>query len=171
MLFRAPITLEVELDDPEMLKRVKSTVRSLQSHRMASNRATVGKSEAITLVVRDHHPSGQRIFLGDRYGSSYRIQTDRIREVDRNMDDSRLLIVVMETQETPSGEYLPTHFFDSVFDKQTGSVKQASAYADTYRRVRGDYLPELRKVVSTIDGKTEIPLVEWDQVELLFPEE
>lgn len=171
MLFRPPITLEVELDDPELLKRVKSTVRSLLSHRMASNRATSRESETITLAEPDQHPLGQRIFLGDRYGSSYRIHTDRILEVDRNMDDGRLLITVMETQETASGKYLPTHFFVSVFDKQTGSVKQAAAYADTYREVRGDYLPESRKVVSTSNGETEILLVEWDQLELLSPQE
>ena len=171
MLFRPPITLEVQLDDPELLRSVKSTVRSLLSHRMASNRPTPKKSETITLAEPDHHPLGRRILLGDRYGSSYRIQNDRILEVDRNMDDGRLLITVMETQETPFGRYLPTHFFVSVFDKQTGSVKQASAYADTYREVGGNYLPQSRKVISTADGKTEILLVQWDEMELLSPQE
>lgn len=171
MLFRPPITLEIQLDDRELLRSVKSTVRSLLSHRMASNRSSTRKSESITLAEPDNHPLGRRIFLGDRYGSSYRIQNDRILEVDRNMDDDRLLITVMETQETSSGNYLPTHFFVSVFDKQSGSVEQASAYADAYREIGGNYLPESRKVVSTADGKTEILLVEWDEMELLSPQE
>ena len=167
MHFKPPITLEVEFEDADVRKRVKSTVRSLLSHRMASNESSGSKKETITFAEKDRHPLGRRIFLGDTYGSSYRIRDNRILEVDRNMDDSRLLITVMETQVTPSGKYLPTHVFVAVFDKATGSVQHSVALADVYQEVGGDFLPRSRKVVRAADGRTETLLIEWEEMQLL----
>ncbi len=169
MLFRPPITLEIAIEDNEVRKSVKSTVRSLLMHRMRSNRSSASSDRVITFADEDRHPLGRRIMLGDKYGSSYRIREHRILEVDRNMDDSRLLITVMKTEETDSGRYLPTQFFVAVFDKESGLVKQSSAYSDAYRKVGNNYLPESRQVVSTVEGRTEILLVEWEEMNLLSP--
>ncbi len=169
MHFRPPITLEVELEDADVRKSVKGTLRSLLSHRMASNRSSGSEKETITLADKDRHPLGRRIFLGDQQSSSYRIGDNRILEVDRNMDDSRLLITVMETQETHSGRYLPTHVFVAVFDKATGSVKQSTAFTDVYQEVGGDFLPRSRTVVRASDGRTEMLLIEWEEIDLLSP--
>ena len=169
MLFRPPITLEIAIEDSDVRKSVKSTVRSLLMHRMRSSQSDGSRDEAITYGKKDHHPLGRRIMLGDKYGSSYRIRDNRILEVDRNMDDSRLLITVMKTEETDSGRYLPTQFFVAVFDKESGAVKQSSAYSDAYRKIGNNYLPESRQVVSTAEGRTEILLVNWEEIELLSP--
>lgn len=169
MLFRPPIVLEVELDDVELdgkdvRKRVKSAIRSLLSHRMRSGEPA---DEAARLAEADRHPLGRRVMLGGKYDSAYRIRDERILEVDRRMDDSRLVISVLETETTASGKYLPTAFFVTVFDRETGAVKSASVYNDAYRRIGGEYLPVSRRIISTADGRTETLLVEWEEIELL----
>ena len=158
MLFRPPITLEIRIDDSALRKSVKSTVRSLLMHRMPSNRSAGGRDEEIAFAEEDRHPLGRRILLGDKYGSSYRIRDDRILEVDRNMDDSRLQITVMETEETDSGKYLPTQFFVAQFDKKSGSVKQSSAYSDAYRKVGepGKALRSYREALRSADEDEQL---------------
>ena len=169
MLFRPPITLEVQLDDADVRTSVKRLVRSLLSHRMKPKRPRASADRNITFAEEDGHPLGRRILLGDDYSSSYRIRDLRILEVDRRMKESRLVITVMETEETHRGTYLPTHFFVTTFDKESGAVQQSSVYADEYREIGGEYLPHSRRVVSTSDGRTEVLFVEWEEIELLSP--
>lgn len=164
MLFRPPTVLEIELDDKDVRKRVKSTVRSLLSHRM---RADGSPQDEPRLAEADLHPLGRRVLLGGKYDSAYRIRDERILEVDRRMGDSRLTISVLETETTASGKYLPTDFFVTVFDRETGAVESASVYRDVYRRIGGEYLPRSRRIISTREGRTKTLLVEWEAIELL----
>ena len=167
MQFRPPITLEVEFSHSEIRNLVKPLVRSLLSHRMRSDRT---RNENVRFAEPDEHPLGRRILLGDKYGSSYRIRDGRILEVDRNLEDSRLVISVLETKTTPSGTHLPAHFFVTVFDSKTGAVKSASAYRDVYEQIGGEHLPRSRHVINTAEGHTQGLLVEWEDIELLSPE-
>ena len=167
MMFRPPITLEVEFGDAEVRKVVKPTVRSLLSHRMPPTRSRNRKDQTISYADQDSHPLGRRIFLGDKYSSSYRIREDRILEVDRNMEDSRLLITVTETESTPKGTHLPKHFFVVTFDKESGAVQHSSAYTDAYQEVGGEFLPKSRQIVSTSKGRTQTLRIEWSEIELL----
>ena len=169
MHFVPPITLEVELQDDEVRKAVKGTVRSLLSHRMASTRSGSSKQETVAFAEEDHHPLGRRIILGDKYDSSYRIRDNRIFEVDRNMDGTRLLITVMESQQTRSAKSLPIHFFVTVFDKASGAINHAAAYRDAYQLIGANYLPRSREVVTALNGQTEVLLVEWEDLEVLSP--
>lgn len=170
MLFRPPITLEIELADKDVRKNVKSTIRSLLSHRMARNSSSVRKpAEPVRFADTDQHPLGRQIRLGGKYDSSYRIRDGRILEVDRTMQDTRLLISVLETETTVSGKYLPTHFFVAVFDRESGAVTASSAYRDAYQRIRDAYLPQSRHVIQTAQGRTEALLIEWEAIELLPP--
>ena len=167
MLFRPPVTLGIELGDKDVRKNVKSAVRSLLSHRM---RADGSPQENLRPAEKDdRHPLGRRVLLGDKYDSSYRIRDRRILEVDRKMKESRLVISVLETETTASGKYLPTRFFVTVFDWESGAVKSASVYTDVYQRVGGEYLPRSRRIIATKDGGTETFLVEWEEIELLKP--
>lgn len=166
MQFRPPITLEVEFRDSEIRKLVKPLVRSLLSHRMRSDRS---RNENVRFAEPDEHPLGRRILLGDKYGSSYRIRDGQILEVDRHLEDSRLVISVLETKTTLLGTHLPTHFFVTVFDSETGAVKSASAYRDVYEQIGGEHLPRSRHVIKTAEGHTQGLLVEWADIELLSP--
>ncbi len=168
MLFRPPITLEVDFEDADLRKRVKRTVRSLLSHRMRTDRSRDAAGEKVAFAGEDSHPLGRRVVLGDKYSSSYRIRGLNILEVDRRLDDYRLVITVMETQDTGKGTSLPAHFFVTTFDQESGAVRQASVYTDTYREMGGEYLPSSRRIVSTADGRTETLLIEWEGMELLY---
>ncbi len=166
MLFRPPITLELELDDADLRKEVKRTVRSLLAHRMASEPSS---DETTRLGPADRHPLGRKVLLRDKYESSYRIRDNRILEVDRNMKDQTLIISVLDTQETVSGRYLPTSFFVTVFEADSGAMKSASAYTDTYKLAGKDYVPSSRRIISSANGRTRTLLVEWEDLQLLPP--
>lgn len=167
MLFRPPITLEVDFDDAEVRKAAKRTIRSMLSHRMPSRRAAGASQERVTIGGEDGHALGRKVLLGDAHNSSYRIRDHRILEVDRKMEDERLVISVMETQETKSGRYLPTHFFVVQYDRKTGGVLHSAAYRDAYQAIGSEYLPLSRQVASTDAGRTEVLRIEWQDIEVL----
>lgn len=169
MHFRPPITLEVEFDDVEVRKAAKRTIRSMLSHRMPTRAEGSAAQERVTFGGEDLHALGRKVFLGDDLDSSYRIRDHRILEVDRRMQDERLVITVMETEETASGKYLPTHFFVVNYDRSTGAVLHSAAYRDAYGAVGGEYLPLSRQVASTVEGRTEVLRIEWRDLELLAP--
>lgn len=170
MLFKPPITFEVQLDDKELRKEVKRTIKSMLSHRMSSNNSPRQK-KPVAFGPEDHHPLGRKILIGDKYSSSYRIHDDQILEVDRQMDDKRLLISVLDTEKTATGRYLPRHFFVTVFDRGSGSVESASAYTDAYQKLGNSYYPKLRRIVSAEKGKTRTLQIDWLDVQLLQGEE
>ena len=97
MTFRPPITLEVEVGDADVTKAAKRTIESLLAHRMAPARSRNRRNQTISYAKEDIHPLGRRILLGDKYGSSYRIHENRVLEVDRALEDSRLLVTVIDT--------------------------------------------------------------------------
>lgn len=166
MLFKPPITLDVQLDDKELRKEVKRTIKSMLSHRMASNDSSRRK-KPVAFGPEDQHPLGRKILIGDKYSSSYRIHDDQILEVDRQMDEKRLLISVLDTERTSTGRYLPRHFFVTVFDRASGSVESASAYTDTYQKLGNSFFPQSRRIVSTKKGKTRTLQIDWLNVQLL----
>ena len=166
MLFKPPITLEVQLDNKELRKEVKRTIKSMLSHRMASNDSSRQK-KPVAFGPEDHHPLGRKILIGDKYSSSYRIHDNQILEVDRQMDEKRLLISVLDTEKTTTGRYLSRHFFVTVFDRASGSVKSASAYTDAYQKLGNSYFPKSRRIVSAEKGKTRTLKIDWLDVQLL----
>lgn len=166
MLFKPPITLEVQLDDKELRKEVKRTIKSMLSHRMAPNDSPQRK-KPVAFGPEDHHPLGRKILIGDKYSSSYRIHDDQILEVDRQMDEKRLLISVLDTEKTPTGRYLPRHFFVTVFDRASGSVESASAYTDAYQKLENSFFPKSRRIVSTKKGKIRTLQIDWLTAQLL----
>ena len=166
MLFKPPITLEVQLNDKELRREVKRTIKSMLSHRMASNDSSRQK-KPVAFGPQDHHPLGRKILIGDKYSSSYRIHEDQILEVDRQMDEKRLLISVLDTEKTAAGHYLPRHFFVTVFDRASGSVESASAYTDAYQKLGNSFFPKSRRIVSTKKGKTRTLQIEWLNAQLL----
>ena len=58
MLFRPPITLEIAIEDNEVRKSVKSTVRSLLMHRMRSNRSSRKQRQGHHVCRRRSPPVG-----------------------------------------------------------------------------------------------------------------
>lgn len=163
--FAPPTKLEIKLPDAELRKRVKRTVKSMLSHRMASSSSR--REETVRFGAAGPHPLGRKILLGDKYESSYRIRDNQIFEVDRNMGEKRLIITVLETVKTSQGRYLPKRFFVTVFDRESGAIEMASVYADEYREMGGSYVPVSRTMTGAKDGSTETFSIEMKEIELL----
>ena len=163
-LFRPPGTLELEMRDGDLPTTVQATVRSMLLHRVPSSREL---TQAARFGEPDAHPLGREIFLDDRNDSAYRIRNNRILQVDRQLQNPRLVLTVLSTETTASGRYLPEHVFAVLFDKESGAVREAWTYISRFQQVAGEYLPLSRQVVRTHDGGISTLLVEWHGIELL----
>ena len=164
MVFQTPATLKIELPEGELPETVVRTVRSMVLHRVPSNRRVEVPARYGEM---DDHPLGRSVLLSDKYQSSYRIQDNRILQVDRQLTDSRRVLTLLSTETTRSGSYLPAHVSAVLFDKQSGEVREAWTYISRFQEVEGEYLPLSRKVVRTGKGRTSMLLIEWEGIELL----
>lgn len=168
LLFKPPRTVEVKLTDEEVRRSVEETLRSMIFHRMPPRRRDSSQPQkSLRLGAPDKHWLGRKVYLGDRYQSSYRIRDNQILEINRQMGDTRLLITVMENQFTQKGRHLPRHFLVTLFDVETGSLKSASAYTDEYVEMKGNFLPKRRQITSTRKGRTQNLDILIEEIELL----
>lgn len=168
LLFKPPRALEVTLEDEEARRRVEETVRSMIFHRMPPRRRDrTQPQKPLRLGIPDSHWLGRKVYLGDRYESSYRIRDNQILEINRQMGDTRLVITVIENQFTPKGRHLPRHFLVTLFDMETGALKSASAYTDEYVEMEGNFLPKRRQITSTRKGRTQNLDILMEEIELL----
>lgn len=169
LLFGMPGRLELELGDMELRKRVKASLRSMLSHRMPS---ASSPDEKVAWGAQDGHPMGREVvFLEDKYDSRYRIRKNQILTVDRRMGDSRLLIHVLQTEQTHTGRYLPTRFSVMTFDLADGALKSSAVMEDSFHKLGESYVPRSRRVVSSGDGDVEILEIELRNPRLLSPGE
>lgn len=168
LLFKPPRTVEVKVEDEEAQRSVEQTLRSMIFHRMPPRRRdTTQPQKPLRLAPPDSHRLGRKVYLGDRYESSYRIRDNQIFEINRQMGDNRLLITVMENQLTPKGRHLPRHFLVTLFDMESGALKSASAYTDEYVEMEGNFLPKRRQITSTRKGRTRNLDILVEEIELL----
>ena len=168
LLFKPPRTIEVKVEDEDAHRSVQETLRSMIFHRMPPRkRDAAHPQKPLSLAAADSHRLGRKVYLGDRYESSYRIRDNQILEINRQMGDTRLVITVMENQFTPKGRHLPRHFFVTLFDMETGALKSASAYTDKYVEMEGNFLPKRRQITSTRKGRTQNLDILVEEIELL----
>lgn len=168
LLFKSPRTIEVKLEDEEVQPSTEETLRSMIFHRMPPRRRDSSQPQkSLRLGEPDKHWLGRKVYLGDRFESSYRIRDNQILEINRQMGDTRLLITVIENQFTPKGRHLPRHFLVTLFDMKTGALKSASAYIDEYVEMDGNFLPKRRQITSTRNGRTQNLDILLEEIELL----
>ncbi len=165
-LFRPPGTLEFNMRDGELPNAVQTTVRSMLLHRVPSSRTL---AQAARYGEPDDHPLGREVLLDDEHESAYRIRNNRILQVDRRLQDPRLVLTVLSTETTASGRYLPEQVFAVLLEKDSGAVREAWTYISRFQEVGGEYLPRSRQVIRTGNGRIRVLLVEWHGIELLDP--
>ena len=168
LLFRPPNTVEVKLENKEVLRSVEQTLRSMIFHRVPPPKRNAGQPKhELTLAPPGSHRLGRKVFLGGPYQSSYRIRDNQILEVDRQMGDGHLVITVLENRVTPDGRHLPRHFLVTLFDGETGALKSASAVTDEYIEVKGNFVPQRRQTTRAKKGGTENLDILIEKIELL----
>jgi hypothetical protein len=126
------------------LKQVEGYLDSLVQHRLSET----GADENVEFVTENEsHPLGRLLrFKGDeQLKSTYRVRGDVITQVNREMDDTRFSIAVLEVHRTADQKNLPQVFTVSFWKKPSGILDRTETHVNQWLRVGRFDLP--RKIV------------------------
>jgi hypothetical protein len=150
----------VTLPDPEMKAWAQRQLRSVVDHRIDNS----AERDTPCAFVDDNtnHPLGRAIkVLNDELHSGYRIRDRQIIEVNRQMQDFRFTITVLDNHLNADKKFLPVSYVVNTWDLKTGALRSSAAFHDTWRRVGAFDLPETVLVVtatgsapSNLDART-----------------
>jgi hypothetical protein len=141
-------------------KWAKPILTSAVGHRLGG--ATNETPCAFADDVKDH-PLGRLVrVLEDEMHSSYRIKDRQVMVVNRDMNDAKFSITMLENKITDNGQYLPASYIVNYWDKD-GKLLRSEGHTQTWQRVGALELPKQLRVVSTTNEvKTNsITLSEW----------
>ena len=119
----------VDLPDIPQKEEIEGRLQSLIMHRLPSS-----QDEPDVIFADDvtTHPYGRLIaFQNDRFGSSYRIQDDIIREVHRSMGPMKFTITVVDVYRNSEQKVLPHTYIVDFWD--TESSRHTSSTLSHYR--------------------------------------
>lgn len=147
-------TGKVSVQMSESFSWVNRKLRSLVGHRMAGGERQFDVAFADTKET----PLGRLIKINDDalMGSKYRVQGDVIREVHRNMEDSRFTITVIDVARNKEGRHLPSVYAVSYWDKKSGVLKSTSVVRDTWTRIGSWDLPASQLAVESTNEGTRV---------------
>lgn len=157
--------LKFEGFDGFELGNVERSLKSLVMHRLSAS-ADESKTAKYATADDHHHPLGRSIDLGDRMKSTYRIQGDVIREVNRNMGKVRFTTTVIEVYRNPEGKTLPAFYTVSFWDNENNKLKSSTLNRDRWVRVGNFDLPASVLQVASSDDKTDVVEIEFSNHQL-----
>jgi len=152
---------EVDVDAPEGKARewARGQLNSEVMHHLAG--PSPFGSQAEFAEPAGVHPLGRLIRLsGDRLESSYRIQGDQIREINRTLRAEKFSIKVLLSARNAEGKDLPSVFTATFWDARTGALKRAETFHVTYVRVGRFDLPASRTQVVSEDKAAPVRRLE-----------
>jgi Protein of unknown function (DUF3386) len=151
----------VDVDAPEGKARewARAQLRSEVMHHLAE--PSPFGSQAEFAEPAGDHPLGRLIRLsGDRLESSYRIQGDQFREINRTLQAEKFSIKVLLSARNAEGKDLPSVFTVTFWDARTGALKRAETFHVTYVRVGRFDLPASRTQVVSEDKAAPVRRLE-----------
>ncbi|MCI0740033.1 MAG: DUF3386 family protein [Gemmataceae bacterium] len=129
----------LKLDAEGLKEAVRREITSLVAHRLPG-----GSLDTPCAFTDDnlHHPLGRAIkVLNDELHSSYRIRDRQIIEVNRQMQDARFTITVLENQWTKEKQYLPSAYVVNTWDAKSGVLKSSVSHHNAWTRIGAFDLP------------------------------
>ena len=144
--------VHLELGDSSLTPWAKATLSSIVGHRRAAPESA--PTPCAFVDADTHNPLGRAIrVLDDEFHSSYRVRDRQIIVVNRNMQDARFSITVMENQQNEEKQFLPACFTVSTWDLKTDALRSSETQHQTWRRVDRFDLPDTTTVVTARPGK------------------
>lgn len=139
---------EVQLHgfDEADVRQIRGILRSLVAHRMPERE----EDDRVSFVSPEApHPLGRLIRLDydSVMASTYRIDGDVIREVNRKAEDGRFTISVLQVHRNPEGKYLPAFYVVNTW-KADGTLRSSTAVHQTWTRVGAFDLPATYETVT-----------------------
>ena len=121
---------------------------------------------AFTDGVTDH-PLGRSItVLNDELHSVYRIRDRQIIEVNRQMENVRFTITVLENTWNKEKQYLPVSYVVNTWDRKSKTLKNSVAHHQTWTRM-GDFdMPTTLLTVRATPEQLESHLITFSNVKL-----
>lgn len=145
----------VDLGDSLAQGWVEGQLRSIVLHRLASQ--SQGERPVLRFADDDQqHPLGRLLtFDGGQFASSYRVKDGQITVVNRNLGEKNMSIIVLDSEKTPEGKYLPRSYSVQYWRASDGQTLRSETIQNRWVRV-GDWdLPAAITVTESTTGILE----------------
>lgn len=149
----------------EEVRLLRGLLRSLVAHRMPERE----EDDRVSFAgPTEPHPLGRLIRLDydSVMASTYRIDGDVIREVNRKTDDGHFSISVLEVHRNAEGQYLPACYVVNTW-KADGTLRSSTAVHQTWTRVGAFDLPATYLTVTAGSGEHRTLALAFHQLRLL----
>jgi len=146
--------VSVSLPDADLQKSVEGTIGMIVVHRAYRTFDESDGKFALTLEGSTDHPFGQQLRIhGDNSSSSYRLNGNRITQINRTMQHIAFTINVEESAVTPEGKNLTMKYTVYYSSPKDGSLRNVESTTDTHIRLGSADLPATRRVISYENGQ------------------
>jgi len=166
---RKDLSIDMELPSgKDALKSwIENEVGMITAHRAWRSFEDADGKHAVTFGASGDHPLGREVLIhGDGLSSRYRIKDGRIRQIHRDMKRMRFTINVEEVMETEDGKFLTRQYVVFYFSGE-GKLSDVDSFTDCPILFEGNYLPGVRRVISTDAGQAVVRVLEFKDHQLL----
>jgi hypothetical protein len=165
---KSPREVSVDCGDEAVREWVQGQVSMMAVHRGPRTFEESDGKYVLTLEPEDGHPMGRLLRIhGDGMNSRYRIQNQRITQINRGMERMKFTINVEDSLATQDGRFLTTRYVVYYFSPADGKLANAESFADRHAVVNGIYLPGVRRMTSVEEGELITRELRFEQHALL----
>jgi hypothetical protein len=167
VVVKGPKEVTVSLPDPDLQKWAEAQIAMIAVHRLPRTFEEADGKYALTLE-KDDHPLGPKLTIhGDGMNSFYRIQGDRISQINRRMPHMGFTINIEDSAVTKEGKYLTTRYTVYYYVPQDGRLTNVESFADSHCRVAGSDLPATRRIIGYENGAVVVKSLTFSNQQLL----
>lgn len=154
---KGPRDVSVSLADPEVQKWAEGQIAMIAVHRGPRSFEESDGKYTLTLGDDAEHPLGPKLLIhGDGMHSFYRIEDDRITQINRKMPHMAFTINVEESAVTQDGKFLTTRYTVYYYSPQDRKLTNVESFSDTHTRVAASDLPASRRIISYENGEVVV---------------
>jgi hypothetical protein len=164
---RSAQDVSVSLANPEIQKWATGTIAMIAVHRGPRTFDQSDGKSVLTLDREAVHPMGQTIHIHDSLKSHYRVQDDRITQINRTMGPMKFTINVEDSALTQDNKYLTTRYTVYYFNPQDGKLANVESFTDTHVRLGRADLPASRRIISAENGSVSVKSLTFSNHQLL----
>lgn len=164
---RSAQDVSVSLADPEIQKWATGTIAMIAVHRGPRTFDQSDGKSVLTLDREAVHPMGRTIHIHDSLKSHYRVQDDRITQINRTMGPMKFTINVEDSALTQDNKYLTTRYTVYYFNPQDGKLTNVESFTDTHVRLGKADLPASRRIISADNGTVSVKSLTFSNHQVL----
>jgi hypothetical protein len=167
VVVKGPKEVTVSLPDADLQKWAEGQIAMIAVHRLPRTFEEADGKYPLTLE-KDDHPLGHKLTIhGDGMHSFYRIQGDRITQINRRMPHMGFTINIEDSAVTQEGKYLTTRYTVYYYSPQDGRLTNVESFTDSHCRVASSDLPATRRIISYENGNVVVKGLTFSNQQLL----